>query len=116
MLVDRAGFEPATSRMPSERSYQAELPAHRMKMSSGYLCFFLYRGGTIEGMVLMGLPAPAERRTQTTALRAEQNRGTTMCGYECEGIPAKETFSMDYVRQVFARVKELVSLCAKFVG
>ncbi len=39
-----------------------------------------------------------------------------MCGYECEGIPAKETFSMDYVRQVFARVKELVSLCAKFVG
>ena len=39
-----------------------------------------------------------------------------MYGYEREGIPAKEAFSMDYARQVFARVKELVSLCAKFVG
>ncbi len=33
VMVDRAGFEPATSRMPSGRSYQTDLPAHRKKLS-----------------------------------------------------------------------------------
>jgi hypothetical protein len=33
-LVDRAGFEPATSAMPTLRSYQADLPAQSVNVAS----------------------------------------------------------------------------------
>ena len=35
-LVDGAGFEPATSTMPTWRSYQADLPAHRVELLNLY--------------------------------------------------------------------------------
>ncbi len=43
-------------------------------------------------------------------------RGPAMYGYERQGIPASKAFSMDYAKQVFAQVRELVDLCAKFIG
>jgi len=42
--------------------------------------------------------------------------GPALYGYEVEGIPASEAFTNEYASETLAKVKELVSLCVKFVS
>jgi len=41
-------------------------------------------------------------------------RGPAFCGYEAEGLPASEAFSMEYAEGTLRKVKPLVELCIRF--
>jgi hypothetical protein len=39
-----------------------------------------------------------------------------MYGFEKEGIPPEQAFSLEFASEVFSKVRELFKLCEEFVG
>jgi HEPN domain-containing protein len=48
--------------------------------------------------------------------RLAEVRGPSMYGFEKEGIPPEQAFSLEFASEVFSKVREPFKLCKEFVG